>query len=95
MHEEPYKKQLAEKVSRLEYAFAHYFLWSGDITSSREYLAAALASAPPHLRFAQSKMVGWLSSHSVGPAIYGMMRRLRRLPPPFATTFGGTKPAAA
>ena len=95
VNEEPYKKQLAEKVSRLEYAFAHYYLWSGDLASARQFLSAALASAPPHLQFAQSKTVGWLMQFTIGSKVYGFMRWMRRLPPPFATTFGGTKAAAA
>jgi len=95
VHEEPYRKQLAEKVSRLEYAFAHYYLWSGDLANAQKFLRAALESAPPHLRFAQSKVVGWLSRISFGPTLYGVFRRMRRLPPPFSTTFGATKPSAA
>jgi glycosyltransferase involved in cell wall biosynthesis len=93
--EEPYKKQLAEKISRLEYAFAHYYLWTGDLTNARQFLAAALQSAPPHLRFSQSRVVGWLSKLSIGPVVYGLIRRMRRLPPPFAPVSVRAKAAAA
>lgn len=86
--EEPYRSQLAEKLAKLEYAFGHYYLWRGDRVRARTFLSEARASAPPNMRLSQSKAVDWLTRLPLGSRAYAVLRRLKRLPPPFAARFG-------
>lgn len=82
--EEPYRTRLAEKLAKLEYAFGHYYLWTGDRTKARRFLAAAARSAPESQAIAKSGIVDSLARLPLGGWMYAVLRRLKRLPPPFS-----------
>lgn len=93
VQEEPYRSQLAEKLAKIEYAFGHYYLWRGERGRARQFFAQARSSAPSSVRLPQSKAVDWLTRLPMGGQAYALLRRLKRLPPPFAARFGTTPSA--